>query len=134
ALRGPQLARSWYVGLFAAPFLVEGAVALRPETFDVPLLKGGMRREDVARFHAEIVDDGALPGALGWYRALPFAAPGLTRARIAVPTTYVWSDRDVALSREAAQACGDFVDADYRFVVLEGVTHWVPRQAPEALT
>jgi pimeloyl-ACP methyl ester carboxylesterase len=25
------------------------------------------------------------------------------------------------------------VDADYELVVLEGVTHWIPTQAPEAL-
>ncbi|WP_114422432.1 alpha/beta hydrolase [Nocardioides houyundeii] len=133
ALLHGQLAASWYVGLFATPLLVEGMIAAKPDAFDLPLRKGGMRAEDVARFHTEIVESGALPGALGWYRALPFAPVSLTRTPVTVPTTYVWSDRDVALTREAAERCGDHVSGDYELVVLPGVTHWIPRQAPEAL-
>ncbi|WP_181312518.1 alpha/beta fold hydrolase [Nocardioides campestrisoli] len=130
---GPQAAKSWYVGLFFLPVLVESLVRVRPDAFDTALLKGGMRPEDVARVQAEIIDDGALPGALGWYRALPFAPRDVSRTPVTVPTTYVWSDRDVALSREAAEACGRFVEGDYRYVELEGVSHWVPRQAADLL-
>ena len=50
-----------------------------------------------------------------------------------MPTTYVWSDGDVAIGRTAAEACGDFVTGDYRFVELPGITHWIPEQAPEQL-
>jgi pimeloyl-ACP methyl ester carboxylesterase len=50
-----------------------------------------------------------------------------------VPTTYVWSDGDVAVGRTAAEACADQVRGDYRFVELPGVTHWVPEQAPADL-
>ena len=131
-LHGPQLKQSWYFAPFNVPGLVEGIVRIRPEFFDVPLRKGGMRAEDVTRFHREIVDDGALPGALAWYRGAPLSPPRLGPVR--VPTTYVWSDRDVALSREAALDCARHVEADYELVVLEGVTHWIPRQAPEALS
>ncbi|WP_110183080.1 alpha/beta fold hydrolase [Nocardioides solisilvae] len=132
SLHGPQLARSWYVLPFNVPGLLETLTRARPDFFDVPLRKGGMRAEDVERVHREILEDGALPGALGWYRGAFLSPPRVGRIR--VPTTYVWSDRDVALSREAAEACGDFVDADYELVVLEGMNHWIPRQAPEALT
>jgi pimeloyl-ACP methyl ester carboxylesterase len=133
ALHGDQLAKSWYFALFATPLLVETMLAAKPDAFDVPLRKGGMTREDVARFHTDIVESGALPGALGWYRALPFVPPSLARAQIIVPTTYVWSDRDVALTRDAAERCAAHVSADYELVVLAGVSHWVPRQAPEQL-
>jgi pimeloyl-ACP methyl ester carboxylesterase len=50
-----------------------------------------------------------------------------------VPTTYVWSDGDVAIGRTAAEACANFVTGDYRFVELPGVTHWIPEQAPDQL-
>ena len=50
-----------------------------------------------------------------------------------MPTTYVWSDGDVAIGRTAAEACADYVTGDYRFVELPGVTHWIPEQAPEQL-
>lgn len=50
-----------------------------------------------------------------------------------MPTTYVWSTGDVALGRVAAERCGDHVAADYRYVELDGVSHWIPEQAPDAL-
>jgi pimeloyl-ACP methyl ester carboxylesterase len=53
--------------------------------------------------------------------------------RVQVPTTYVWSDGDVAIGRTAAEACANYVTGDYRYVELPGVTHWIPEQAPEEL-
>ncbi len=52
---------------------------------------------------------------------------------VTVPTTYVWSDRDGVVGRTAALRSRDWVEADYQFVVLRGVSHWVPEQAPDAL-
>jgi pimeloyl-ACP methyl ester carboxylesterase len=52
---------------------------------------------------------------------------------VQVPTTYVWSDGDVAIGRTAADACANYVTGDYRFVELPGITHWIPEQAPEQL-
>ena len=132
-LRSSQLRDSWYFLLFAIPFLPEWVARHRPDRFDTALLKGGMTRADVARFRREIVADGALSGGLGWYRALPFAPLTWARTKVAVPTTYVWSDRDVALSRVGADLCGRFVTGPYELVVLEGVSHWIPGQAPDLL-
>lgn len=132
-LRGGQLRASWYFFLFMVPLLPELMTRFRPRSVDLPLRKGGMRSDDVARFHREVVGYGALPGGLGWYRAIPFAPFGWARQRVAVPTTYVWSDADVALTRYAAERCSRFVTGDYRLVVLEGVSHWIPAQAPDPL-
>ena len=90
-----------------------------------------MTADDVARFRREIVDYGALPGGLAWYRAMFLTDPRSTRGRVGVPTTYVWSDGDVAVTRHAAELCARFVTGPYRFAVLEGVSHWIPTQAPE---
>jgi pimeloyl-ACP methyl ester carboxylesterase len=75
-----------------------------------------------------------LTGALNWYRALPWSQreKGYAR-RSTVPTTYVWSDGDTALGRAGAEATERFVDAPYRFVVLPGLSHWIPDQAPDIL-
>jgi pimeloyl-ACP methyl ester carboxylesterase len=32
-----------------------------------------------------------------------------------------------------AEAAGDYVDADYTFVPLDGVSHWLPDEAPGVL-
>jgi pimeloyl-ACP methyl ester carboxylesterase len=90
----------------------------------------GIPAEAVDEYVAVLSAPGALTAALNWYRAMSSA----TRVDpIAVPTTYVWSDGDVAIGRTAAEACADHVTGDYRFVELDGVTHWIPEQAPEQL-
>ncbi|WP_160094965.1 alpha/beta fold hydrolase [Rhodococcus sp. T7] len=78
-----------------------------------------------------LTEPGALTGALNWYRAMTKEfenTPAVT-----VPTTYVWSTEDMALGRAGAERCGEFVDAPYEFVVLDGATHWIPEQRPDAL-
>ena len=71
-------------------------------------------------------------GPLSWYRALRLPG-GLRTGRTAVPTLYVWSDRDTALGRRAAEGTAAHVDGPYRFVVLPGVSHWVPEERPAEL-
>ncbi len=128
-----QLRRSWYMGFFQLPWLPERLLA-RGRLAERILGGAGMRPEAVAQFRREIVEDGALSGGLGWYRAMPFSDPALLRAKVQVPTTHVWSDRDGALGRRGADLCASYVVvAPYRLEVLEGVSHWIPDEAPERL-
>jgi len=90
----------------------------------------GVPKEAVDEYVAVLSAPGALTAALNWYRAM---SSGTKVDRVGVPTTYVWSDGDVAIGRTAAEACGEFVTGDYRFVELRGVTHWIPEQAPGQL-
>jgi pimeloyl-ACP methyl ester carboxylesterase len=83
------------------------------------------------RYVRHFQEPGALTAALNWYRAMRADLAEIPAVR--VPTSYVWSDQDEALGRAAAERCGDFVAADYEFVELTGVSHWVPEQAPEQL-
>lgn len=132
-LTSTQGLRSYYVGLFQMPALPE-VLASRPGgPFERGLRRAGMTDAEVARFRTEMVEDGALPGALGWYRAAPMIDPGSTGGRVGVPTTFVWSDGDVAVARVGAERTERYVDGPYELVVLEGVTHWIPTQAPRQL-
>jgi pimeloyl-ACP methyl ester carboxylesterase len=127
-----QALRSWYVLAFQPPGLVETVARAAPTAFAASLRRSGLTEDEVARFRTEIVEYGALPGALAWYRALPFSwgpAPGPVR----VPTTHVWSDGDVALARLGAELTERQVDAPYDLRILHGVSHWIPTQAPGAL-
>jgi pimeloyl-ACP methyl ester carboxylesterase len=126
-----QLVRSWYIGAFQLPVLPEGFAAARG--FELPLRRSGMTRADVQRFRREIVDDGALHYALMWYRAIPLAGRGRPAGVVRVPTTFVWSDGDSAVTRAAGRSTPEYVDAPYRYVELGNVSHWVPTHAPEAL-
>ncbi|NEK57293.1 alpha/beta hydrolase [Geodermatophilus sabuli] len=87
-------------------------------------------REAVDEYVAVLSAPGALRAALNWYRAMSSATPV---DQVAVPTSYVWSDGDVAVGRTAADGCAACVTGDYRFVELAGTSHWIPEQAPEAL-
>jgi pimeloyl-ACP methyl ester carboxylesterase len=119
----------WQTGKAEEVLLAEDARRLRR------MLSGGEQESGVP---AEAIDEyvsvlsapGALTAALNWYRAMSSE----TRVDpVGVPTTYVWSDGDVAIGRTAAEACANHVTGDYRFVELPGVTHWIPEEAPEHL-
>jgi pimeloyl-ACP methyl ester carboxylesterase len=126
-----QRVRSAYMAAFTVPLLPE-LTARRPGgRFDRQMRRAGMTEDDVARFRAEIVESGALPHALGWYRALPLNRPGSTDVPVRVPTTLVWSDRDVAITRVGVDGTARWVEAPYDLVVLEGVDHWLPTHAPQ---
>jgi pimeloyl-ACP methyl ester carboxylesterase len=43
----------------------------------------------------------------------------------------VWSDQDRALGPTAAYATEKHVTGPYRFVVIEGVGHWIPEMAAD---
>lgn len=124
---------SWYMGLFQLPFVVEGLARWTGGPVDQGLRRTGMSRDEVARFRTEIVEHGALPGALGWYRALPLSRGRGMGGKVRVPTTLVWSTGDSAIVRPGVDWCERYVDAPYELVVLDGISHWIPTHAPEQL-
>ncbi|MET7710523.1 alpha/beta fold hydrolase [Micromonospora sp. NPDC005189] len=132
ATDGQQKARSSYIALFRKPGKAEKVLLAWNATALRKLLGGVGDASRVDRYANPMREPGALTVALNWYRAMSradLAAVG----PVAVPTTYVWSDRDVAIGRTAAEACAANVTGDYRFVQLTGVSHWIPDAAPGPL-
>lgn len=86
-------------------------------------------RRDVDR----ILDEDALRTALNWYRAIPLSRPGRITGRTTVPTLHIWSDGDKALLEKASRETGHYVDAEYKFEVLHGVSHWIPDECPDTV-
>lgn len=131
-LTSGQGLKSWYMGFFQLPRVPELAARKPGGVMDGFLRRAGMTRAEVARFRREIVADGALPYALGWYRALPMADLAGSAGRVRVPTTFVWSDGDVAIAGAGARRTSESCTGSYEYVELAGVTHWIPTQAPDA--
>jgi pimeloyl-ACP methyl ester carboxylesterase len=130
-----QKERSAYIRLFWQPGKAE-QVILEDDARRLRRMLGsrsetGIPEDAVDEYVAILSAPGALTAALNWYRAMSSATPV---DRVVVPTTYVWSDGDIAIGRTAAEFCADFVTGDYRFVELAGVTHWIPEQAPRELS
>ena len=78
-----------------------------------------------------LTQPGALTGGLSWYRAMSRDFGDL--GSIEVPTTYIWSTGDLAVSRAAAERSGDHVSGPYEVIELPDVSHWLPEEAPDAL-
>jgi pimeloyl-ACP methyl ester carboxylesterase len=121
-----QARKSWYMAVFQLPILPERA-----------LTKTGGRAEDLLemppgaleRFRREYVGDGAVRGGVNWYRSLPLATPSDMR-KVSVPTTLIWSDGDTACGETQARRTANWVTGPYELVVLRGVSHWIPEEAP----
>lgn len=124
-----QARRSWYIAAIQLPVLPE--LALNSGRADRLWRSSGMTEEMVQRYRSEIVETGALHFALQWYRALPLKNPRGLGGRTRVPTTLVWSDRDVALGRLGAELTASYVVADYHLEVIEGASHWLPEEQPD---
>ncbi|WNV74700.1 alpha/beta fold hydrolase [Geodermatophilus sp. DSM 44513] len=114
----------WQAGKAEEVLLADDARRLRRMFADA------VPAEAVDEYVALLSAPGALTAALNWYRAMSSGTPV---EDVTVPTTYVWSDGDVAIGRIAAEGCAEYVAGDYRFVELAGVSHWVPEEAPDAL-
>jgi pimeloyl-ACP methyl ester carboxylesterase len=121
------------MGAFQAPGLPERMAAKPGGRFDRELRRGGMTRAEVERFREEIVDYGALRGGLNWYRALPFSPQRSLGGKVSVPTTLLWSDGDIAITRIPVDRCAEHVTGPYELRVLEGASHWIPTQHPDAV-
>ena len=135
---GEQKEMSAYMDVFRAEgaedlFLAEDGAMMKQA-----LAGFGMHdTSPVDEYYRVLSQPGAMTGALNWYRANDLssaaASGGLALPPVTVPTMYVWSTDDQALGREAAEATAAWVTGPYRFEVLEGVSHWVPEEVPDAL-
>ncbi|CAN5818195.1 alpha/beta hydrolase [soil metagenome] len=125
-----------YIKLFLLEGKAEDALLAEDARRFRRMFAGGSLAEDaIEHYVTTLSEPGALTAALNWYRA---AFDGVRRGPdlepLSVPTTYVWSSGDAALARSGAERSGEYVAADYRFVELDGISHWIPEQAPDVLT
>ncbi|MBS9532457.1 alpha/beta fold hydrolase [Mycobacterium sp. M1] len=125
---------SWYMAFFQLPWLPEwlmtrGGVAATAAA----LRRTGLTAAGADRDAQAMAEPGALTGGLNWYRGLPLSNLRDAARSVAVPAMYVWSDDDFALLGKAARNTVRHVDADYRFEVLPGASHWIPDTRPDAL-
>ena len=114
----------WQVGVAEETLLADDAVRLREILADIGPERAG-------RYVERLQQPGALTAALNYYRAMS-SANAATPA-VTVPTTLVWSDHDDAVGPTGPRLCAKYVDADYRLITLEGVSHWIPELAAPQL-
>ncbi|MBV0916868.1 alpha/beta fold hydrolase [Mycobacteroides chelonae] len=131
ALPRGQALRSWYMLLFQLPKLPEWLL-MAGDGWGLRKIFGpytGMSEQTIRTTISLLGQSGAATAAINWYRARRHRAASKP-ARIAVPTLFVWGDRDTTIGRAAADGTAGFIDAPYRFEIFEGASHWVVQERP----
>jgi len=127
-----QQDKSSYIAIFRQEGVAEEALGGNDFANLRAMLSTVGSEEDAEEYLRVLSQPGCLTAALNWYRAMQ---PGLVGeiGPITTPTMYVWSTADMALGQEAAEATGQYIEGPYRFEILEGISHWIPEHAPDAL-
>ena len=129
-----QVEASSYFDVFVQPdsedaFLANDNAQLR-SVFE------GLDAEAIDEYVRILGSKEALGAALNWYRAnLSARSPQMQAlGLVEVPTMFTWSDEDTFLCIDGALLTEQYVEAPYRFEILEGVSHWIPDLAPDQMT
>ncbi|HEY7339921.1 MAG TPA: alpha/beta hydrolase [Ktedonobacterales bacterium] len=126
-----ELQKGWYRLLFLFPGI---ETALQQDDWYLmrTMLQGG---GDLERYFADLSEPNALTAALNWYRAnvAPerLNAPPAQLPPIQAPTMGVFSTGDLYLTEDAMVRSAEFVKGPWRYERIEGVSHWIPSDAPE---
>ncbi|HEU4534182.1 MAG TPA: alpha/beta fold hydrolase [Polyangiaceae bacterium] len=138
--RPEQLIKGWYVFFLQAPgverLLAFDGLALASWLFR-KTAPPGFFGDDLDMYLDAIARPGRLEAGVAYYRqAFPRSLDGLRDGAVAppveVPTTVVWGEADVALSRSHPETLKPFVRR-MRVERLPDVSHWVPEERPRAV-
>ena len=129
-----QVEASSYFDLFVQPDSEDQFVA--DDNAGLRNFFTGIEEDAVEDYVRVLGSKGALGSALNWYRAniADRQVSGPAIGVVHVPTMFTWSDGDTALCIDGAELTEEYVDAPYRFEVIEGVSHWIPDLATDQMT
>lgn len=122
---------SWYMYFFQLPLLPELVLGSR-RFMTTSLMATGQARDAADRDARRNSRRQTRRGGLNWYRGA-FLEPFDAGAPTSVPVLQVWSTGDKAILRTSVEAGRKYATGPYRLTVLDGVSHWIPDEAPEAL-
>ncbi|MCZ6618698.1 MAG: alpha/beta fold hydrolase [Gammaproteobacteria bacterium] len=118
-----QQQRSSYMLLFRTPWLPEQLFAFN----DFELMRSAIYAEhsetQVEEYISVFSEPGALTGALNWYRAAGFDAPG-PDLNVKLPYLFIWGNRDPAVGRAAVDGQRQYLSEAFRELELDA-GHWL---------
>jgi pimeloyl-ACP methyl ester carboxylesterase len=124
-----QQKKSLYILLFRTPFhLAERVLKAQQWKLFRMMYQGRVKKSAIDRNIKRMSERNGLTAALNWYRAYKGKADPS-----AVPTLFIWGSEDVALGEYAAKETRAYVSGPYQFEVLEGASHWLMDEAPDAV-
>ena len=138
-----QLLRSWYMFFFQLPRIAEWAISRKgfnsiDRTFrDNVVTQGSFSDTDIERYKEAIRQPGALTGGINYYRAnvrrLFFSGhsdnDAVVSGRVAVPSLFIFGERDFAIIPKTARGVERYVSGPYREVRIPASGHWIQNEA-----
>jgi pimeloyl-ACP methyl ester carboxylesterase len=125
---------AWYMLVFMREGLAEEIITRQNWQFFRDLWG---HHPEVETWISDLSRPGALTSALNWYRANmdldTWTEDGWEMPRVKVPTMGVWSSGDLYLTETQMMGSADFMDAPWRYERLEGASHWLMLDRPEAI-
>ncbi len=129
-----QREMAWYYLFFQFTQIAEATVSYGDWALLRELTPG---YKDIEQAIALLSRPGALTATLNWYRAnLAPRMPGPPRELppVKARTLGVWSDGDRYIDGTRMRACGELIQAPWRYAEISGATHWIPLDAPAELS
>ncbi len=124
-----QATRSGHHRAFREPDAVKRMREANLRPLRDALGRQGVPAADVDVYCKALMDDGAIEGAMSWYRATGLNAGEVPP--VTVPTLYVWGSGDATVGRRAAELTAEYVKGYYRFEEITGAGHFVVDQCPD---
>lgn len=126
---------AWYMLVFMRQGLAEDIITRKNWEFFRDLW--GHHPELDTSWIPDLSRPGALTAALNWYRANmdldTWSEDGWEMPRISVSTMGVWSSGDNYLTETQMMGSFAYMDAPWRYERVEGASHWLMLDRPEAI-
>lgn len=138
-----QFFTSWYMFFFQIPKIPEWLLSsgdyqgLAKGLQNSTVKKNVFTEEDIIEYKKAWSEEGALTGALNYYRAniIKRMFGKQTKVeKIKVPTMFIYGEQDHAVLPATVAGIGDFIDADYQELRIPDSGHWVQTEAKEEVT
>lgn len=126
-----QKKKGWYVlffqleGIAEKVFMADDWSIFRKTVHDHP---------EIDHWIQDLSRPGRLTAGMNWYRANLKKLWKTDFPRVKIPVFGIWSTNDVALAEDQMIGSAAFVDAPWRYERLEGVSHWIPVDAPDTVS
>jgi pimeloyl-ACP methyl ester carboxylesterase len=137
-LKNGQLFKAWYVLFFQIPGIAEWFLTRKEgEGVETVLRTGSKRfdrfpREYIDACRANILESGAAPASLEWYRTAArysYTGARFMRGTTDVPVQMIWGNADPALSESLTVGLERYAP-HHRVDILDGIGHYVTHEAP----
>jgi len=131
-----QMRRSWYVGFFQIPWLVEKILSANNFRRMVRAVQGSAKKNsftdaDLEKYKEAWSQPDAITSMLNWYRAVVQHPSKLPEdVRVKVRTLMMWGMKDFALSHRMARPSMDYCD-EGNLILFPESTHWVHLDAAD---